>query len=793
MKKIVCVFLSLFSILHIVEAQKVVKVGAFNLYPGIFQDNDGEIKGFYVDALNELGRKENIKFVYVYGSWDEGLERIKTGEIDVLTSVAITGDRMKYMDYTPTPLLTVWSEVYTIPKSEIRGIMDLEGKTIAIMKSDYNGRYLKQLIEKLGINCSFVEAADFEEVFNLINDKKVDAGVVNNTFGAPKSAEYGLLSTGIILNPFDIFLTVKKNSNKELLELLNKYLHNWEHDRNSVFNVARQKWSHEKIGSIEVIPKWLEKVIYSTLFIVLILFLFIGLLRYKVKMARKRIEHSEQLFRTFMENTPAYVYIKDSSLKHVYRNRMVNLVNNTSTNEQNSSAKTIFEPHIAELVEKTDQQILNSREEQINLEYECKLNNKKIWLHDYKFFIQLPNDKPGIGGVSFDITKLKETEFELIKAKEKAEESDLLKSAFLANMSHEIRTPMNGILGFAELLKAPELSSNQQKEYIRIIEKSGARMLNIINEIIDISKIEAGMIIPEIKEFDLNEQIEYVYNFFKPEANAKGIELYIKNSLPAKEAVLLSDREKLNAVLINLVKNAIKYTDKGSIEFGYNKKADFLEYYVKDTGIGIHKDRLNLIFERFIQADISNVKARQGAGLGLTISKSYVEMLGGQIWIESVPEMGSTFYFNIPYKVQRKHEIESENQIIPLIQENPVKNLKFLIAEDDETSEMFISIIVSPIGKEILKARNGKEAIEICRNNPDIDIILMDIQMPDLNGYEATHQIRQFNKDVIIIAQTAFGLSGDREKSIAAGCNDYISKPVKKDELLSLIQKHFMH
>ena len=793
MKKIVCVFLSLFSILHIVEAQKVVKVGAFNFYPGIFQDNDGEIKGFYVDALNELGRKENIKFVYVYGSWDEGLEHIKTGEIDVLTSVAITGDRMKYMDYTPTPLLTVWSEVYTIPKSEIHGILDLEGKTIAIMKSDYNGGHLKQLIEKLEINCSFVEVADFEEVFNLINDKKVDAGVVNNTFGAPKSAEYGLLSTGIILNPFDIFLTVKKDSNKELLELLNKYLHNWEHDRNSVFNVARQKWSHEKIGSIEVIPKWLEKVIYSALFIVLILFLFINLLRYKVKIARKRIEHSEQLFRTFMENTPAYVYIKDSSLNHVYRNRMVNLVNNTSADEQNSSAKTIFEPHIAELVEKTDQQILNLRAEQINLQYECKLNNKKIWLHDYKFFIQLPNDKPGIGGVSFDITKLKETEFELINAKEKAEESDLLKSAFLANMSHEIRTPMNGILGFAELLKEPELSSNQQKEYLRIIEKSGARMLNIINEIMDISKIEAGMIIPEIKEFDLNEQIEYVYNFFKPEANAKGIELFIKNSLPAKEAVLLSDREKLNAVLINLVKNAIKYTDKGSIEFGFNKKDDFLEYYVKDTGIGIHKDRLDVIFERFIQADISDVQARQGAGLGLTISKAYVEMLGGQIWIESVPEMGSTFYFNIPYKVQGKQEIESENQIIPLIQENPVKNLKFLIAEDDEISKMFISIIVSPIGKEILKARNGKEAIEICRNNPDIDIILMDIQMPDLNGYEATRQIRQFNKDVIIIAQTAFGLSGDREKSIAAGCNDYISKPVKKDELLSLIQKHFMN
>lgn len=791
MKKIVCISLFIFSILSIVEAQKVVKVGAFNFYPGIFQDNDGEIKGFYVDAFNELGKKENIKFVYVFGSWDEGLERIKNGEVDVLTSVAITDDRLNYMDYTTTPLLTVWSEVYTIPKSEIQGVLDLEGKTIAIMKSDYNGGYLKQLTEKLEINCSYVETNDFEEVFNLIDDKKVDAGVVNNTFGAPKSVEYGLLSTGIILNPFDIFLTVKKNTNKELLELLNNYLHNWKHDRNSVFNVARQKWSYEKIGSIEVFPTWLKEVTYSALFIVLILILFIGLLRYKVTIARKKIEHSEQLFKTFMENTPAFVYIKDSSLNHVYRNRMVNLVNNVSANEQNSSAKTIFEPHIAELVEKTDREILTSRKEQINLEYECILNNKKIWLHDYKFFIQLPNDKPGIGGVSFDITKLKETELELIKAKEKAEESDLLKSAFLANMSHEIRTPMNGILGFSQLLKEPGLTGDQQQKYIKIIEKSGARMLNIINEIIDISKIEAGMITPEIKEFDLNEQIEYVYNFFNPEAKAKGIELFIKNSLPEKESILLSDREKLNAVLINLVKNAIKYTDKGSIEFGYYVKNNFLEFYVKDTGIGIPKDRQNSIFERFIQADIIDVQARQGAGLGLSISKAYVDMLGGQIWVESEIGLGSTFYFNIPYKVQEKRAIAPEMNIIPIRQENQVKKLKFLIAEDDETSEMFISIIISTIGKEILKARTGKEAVEICRNNPDIDIILMDIQMPDLSGYEATSQIRHFNKEVIIIAQTAYGLSGDREKSIAAGCNDYISKPVKKDELLSLIQKHF--
>ncbi len=238
---------------------------------------------------------------------------------------------------------------------------------------------------------------------------------------------------------------------------------------------------------------------------------------------------------------------------------------------------------------------------------------------------------------------------DLTIAKEKAEESDRLKSAFLANMSHEIRTPMNGILGFAELLKDPELSGEEQMDYIRIIEKSGIHMLKIINDIVDISKIEAGLMKVVIQEFNLNEQIEYIYNFFKPEAEAKGLKLIFNNSLSSADTILKSDREKVYAVLTNLVKNAIKYTNEGFIEFGYTKKDNNLEFYVKDTGIGIPKSRQEAIFERFIQADIDDVNVRQGAGLGLAIAKSYIEMLDGKIWVESEEGMGSAFYFTIPF------------------------------------------------------------------------------------------------------------------------------------------------
>ncbi|MDD4821956.1 MAG: LytS/YhcK type 5TM receptor domain-containing protein [Bacteroidales bacterium] len=284
----------------------------------------------------------------------------------------------------------------------------------------------------------------------------------------------------------------------------------------------------------------------------------------------------------------------------------------------------------------------------------CK-NGEYIWVLDRgKITDYSESGKPlRMVGTHTDLTERITKENELKLAKEKAEQSDRLKSAFLANMSHEIRTPMNGILGFAELLKEPDLTGEEQQAYIQIIEKSGVRMLNIINDIIDISKIEAGLMKLDVKDSNINDQIEYIYTFFKPEVEGKGLKFSSNSPLPDEEAVIRTDREKVYAILTNLVKNAIKYTDKGSIEFGYVLKTDreqqLLEFYVKDTGLGIPKDRIEAIFERFIQADITDEMVRQGAGLGLSISKAYVEMLGGKIWVESKEGSGSTFYFTLPY------------------------------------------------------------------------------------------------------------------------------------------------
>ena len=380
---------------------------------------------------------------------------------------------------------------------------------------------------------------------------------------------------------------------------------------------------------------------------------------------------------------------------------------------------------------------------------------------------------------------------ELIVAKEHAEESDRLKSAFLANMSHEIRTPMNGILGFTGLLATPNLTGKKQREYIRIIENSGQRMLNIINDIVSISKIESGILDVNISETNINEQMAYIHNFFKSETEKKDIHFSFKNYLSAKDMIVKTDKEKLYAILTNLVKNAIKFTNSGSIEFGCEKKGNFLEFYVKDSGVGIRQEQKTLIFNRFRQGSESLSRNYEGAGLGLSISKAYVELLGGKIWVESETGVGSTFYFTVPFLSEQTEKIVVEKVIADSDKKNQTNNLKILITEDDETTEKLIEIQIKKYSKEVLIARNGLEAIEICRKNPDIDLILMDVKMPEMNGYEATKQIRQFNNKVIIVAQTAYALMGDKEKSIETGFNDYISKPFKNATFSELMEKHF--
>ena len=420
--------------------------------------------------------------------------------------------------------------------------------------------------------------------------------------------------------------------------------------------------------------------------------------------------------------------------------------------------------------------IITDITERKNMEFLLKVKNEESEAQNEEY-LQLNEE----------LTQMNE---ELFYSKEKAEESDRLKSAFLANMSHEIRTPMNGILGFTELLKEPHLTGDTRQMYISIIEKSGNRMLNIINDIISISKVESGQMDVINADTNVIEQLDFIYMFFKPEIEQKGIKLN-KNYEQIPSEIIYTDREKLYAILTNLVKNAIKFTYDGSIEIGYTKKQNYLEFFVSDTGVGIPLEQKDIIFERFRQGSESLSRNYEGAGLGLAITKAYVTMLGGSIWVESQVGKGSSFIFTIPIKNKKKEDEYNSYFVSVDDDKKQIKPLKVLIAEDDEASGMLISMTIQQLSKDVIMVNNGKSAIETIKSRPDIDLILMDSKMPQIDGYEATRRIRTFNQKVVIFAQTAFAFTGEREKAIEAGCNDFITKPFSQKALIALIKKYF--
>ncbi len=383
-------------------------------------------------------------------------------------------------------------------------------------------------------------------------------------------------------------------------------------------------------------------------------------------------------------------------------------------------------------------------------------------------------------------------EYELIKAKEKAEESDKLKTAFLANMSHEIRTPMNGILGFAEMLNDESLNAANRRKYLEIINSNGKMLINLIDDIIDFAKIEAGQVNIVYDDFSLNNLLDQVRSSFMTERlrkNKSHVKIRTQKSFSKDNCYIHSDPNRLRQILTNLVGNSIKFTQEGFIEFGYKlHEGNQLLFYVKDTGIGIPEDKIGLIFERFIQADSSSTRKYGGSGLGLAISKGLVEILGGKMWAESTVNVGSTFYFTIPYIQAVKKDEDLQIRQKPKT-EYVWEGKTFLIAEDDKFSYKFLEGFLKQTRADVLHASDGIEAVNICRNNTNIDLILMDIQMPEMNGLEATEEIKKFNKKIPVIAQTANAITEEKQKCLMAGCDDFISKPINISELYAKIDK----
>jgi len=512
-----------------------------------------------------------------------------------------------------------------------------------------------------------------------------------------------------------------------------------------------------------------------------------------IKKINKALSENEEMLRSVFDASPYSILVMDSKTTIID-------CNNASLSMFNTQNKrAILNKKIEDLIiaENSDEIIdtlgKTGSKKQLN-KLECTLRRNDESTFNAEITSRLIKDSTGKSKayilIITDITERLSFISSLKDAKKEAEESDRLKTAFLANMSHEIRTPMNSIVGFSNLLNEPDIQSEKKDEYLQHILYSSNTLLKLIDDIIDISKIEAGQLNINMVKCKINPLLIEVLDSFRETNKDSKVELRL--NLPSDSDLLYfrTDLLRIRQILSNLIGNALKFTEKGNIEIGYrideSKSKTYIEFYVKDTGIGIPKNKQKLIFDRFRQIDESRTRRFGGTGLGLSISKRLVEVLGGSIWVESESKKGSTFYFALPLE----NGIEKDSNVVEQFQSGKFnwKGKTILIAEDENSNFELIKATINKTKIKIVRASNGEEAVSAVKNN-NVDIVLMDIRMPVMNGYDATRQIKSTYPKLPIISITAYAMSEDESKSLDAGCDKYISKPIRPGKLLEVIDE----
>lgn len=517
-----------------------LRVGVYQNAPKIFIDDSGRPSGIFIDVLEYIASREKWDLEYHFVTWDQGLQLLSSGEIDLMPDVACTPEREQLFSFHENPVLTSWSQVYASKGSGIRSIIDLENKRVAVLEGSVHQTAFLDIIEGFALDVELISFEDFGETFRAISQGEADATIANNFYGMLHVHEFGLESTAVIFNPSQLFFAINKEADQAILSAIDKHLTDLKSDHRSVYYQSLRHWTGEEIDFR--LPSWLLLP-----FAAIMLFSIISLI---------------------------FVF----TLKHQVRLRTAELMNSNREMEQR-------------IVERTA---------------------------------------------------------ELAAAMDKAQEADRLKSAFLATMSHELRTPLNSIIGFTGILKQ-ELAgplNNEQKKQLTMVMNSSRHLLLLINDVLDISKIEAGQLDLLYTEFELKDLVANSVRSITPAAEKKGLE--IKVFLSSQVDHVYGDRLRLEQVLLNLLSNAVKFTDRGYIEIDCRPEGKYCSISVRDTGIGIAEESLKSLFRPFSQLDTGLTRKYEGSGLGLSICKKLIEMMSGSISVDSEPGKGSTFKVLFP-------------------------------------------------------------------------------------------------------------------------------------------------
>lgn len=501
-----------------------------------------------------------------------------------------------------------------------------------------------------------------------------------------------------------------------------------------------------------------------------------------------RIKYSEALLNSLLTSVPLGIGFIKRNIFTFVNDQMFRLTGYTPKELIGRDPEMLFDS------QEVYQQILIGAQEHFLFKdmnsYEASLVAKDGSLVDVIVFVTHidPEDyDSGLAISIMNISAMKQVQNELIKEKERAEESDRLKTAFLNNMSHEIRTPMNAVMGFAELLSYSNLTE-KQREYCDIILGNGKKLLRIIDDIIDVSKLSSHQLELKPEKVFLDRILTDLYETFskyvkKRHGNKVGLALKLPEGL--SEQSVYTDSSRVRQIMSNLLSNSLKFTSHGNIEFGYNVDNENIIFFVKDTGSGIKKSQVNQLFMKFRQCDDMMTREHGGAGLGLSLAKGLVELMGGRIWFESQWRKGTTFFFSIPASVPAK----SLNARFSERRTNDWSNKTILIAEDEELNYQYLQMLLEPTNAKIRWVDNGQKAIDTINEDPNINLILMDIRMPVVNGLEATKSIKASNNHIPIIAQTAYAQWNEKDYYIQAGCDDFIPKPINSGQFMSVLEK----